>query len=84
MMNVNMPEKIICMKAKGVNVCFDHNNDSDGNHWVLSTRWKRNNIDISLPHKIINLHIEQILVQEGALLVYFILKLDMIKIMSSL
>lgn len=40
-------------------MCFDHNSDYDGNHWVLSTRWNINNIDISLPHTIINLGIEK-------------------------
>lgn len=45
------------IKAKGANVCFDHNNDYDGSLWVLSTRWKKNNIDISLADKIINLSI---------------------------
>lgn len=51
---------------------------------VLSTRWKKDNIDILLAYKIISIGISEILVHKGVPVFYFILKLDMIKIMSGL
>lgn len=69
---------------QGVSVCSDHDNDYDGNAVVLSTGWENKNIDKSLPYMIISVSIEGILISNIALIVYFILKLELIKIMSSL
>ena len=66
------------------NIRSNHNNDYEGNPLVLSTTWKKSNIDSSLPCMIISVCVEGRLIQNIAPIVYFILKLELIKIMSSL